>query len=500
MADDLLPPVVGSVNPTLDALAAPSFGAPAPMTPSPQPRLQAPSFGQSLLPIVATMLAAKRNPAAMGMGLAAFTRGQRLRRAEQEDAMARDARERMEAAQFYGRAIEQAQSFDDPIAFEEWRRAITPMAQVYGVDVQAIGFNATRANQKQARELIDTLRRSHGDVVDDPAWRQQKSAQFQGRQAALEDIYAAAKLPTVQGAGGVLVGPSKKTERTREVRTTNPDGSETIQIVADTPGQTFTGAALAQKVTYGQPDTFVVDGRKRTLRPGSDGKYYDADLKPVTGDIQQYREPAQGPQPGWQWVVNAAGTKRYTNRPAPDETPYEKPAANAGQKDAEQQRANDEALDTAIEAQRIARALRNHPGLPGAFGLWQSNLPTVTQDTANAETLRDALTSLLTLENTGKLKGVLSNADMVILRQASTTLSARMGDEAARGELDRLVQVMQRAIDKLSGGQSAPANPAPILVGPRGTGSRSRVLPPSMRAPQDETPQQRTERLYNELR
>lgn len=114
-----------------------------------------------------------------------------------------------------------------------------------------------------------------------------------------------------------------------------------------------------------------------------------------------------------------------------------------------------EAIDTANEAKRLAETLRTHPGMPAAFGVLDSRLPTLRQATADAEEIRNALTSLLTLENTGKLKGVLSNADMRILQQASTTLASRISDRAAKTELDRIVDVMGRA------GGSAPSSAAP---------------------------------------
>ena len=44
-----------------------------------------------------------------------------------------------------------------------------------------------------------------------------------------------------------------------------------------------------------------------------------------------------------------------------------------------------------------------------------------SQDTVDARTLLNSLKGLLTIENMGKMKGVLSDADMRILRQASTT-------------------------------------------------------------------------------
>jgi hypothetical protein len=107
--------------------------------------------------------------------------------------------------------------------------------------------------------------------------------------------------------------------------------------------------------------------------------------------------------------------------------------------------ANDkEAIDTANEAKRLASALVSHKGFGGAFGLAGSYIPTVRQDTADAEQLLGSLQSMLTMENMGKMKGVLSDSDMKVLRQASTTLSNRMSEGAARDELNRVVEVMGR--------------------------------------------------------
>ena len=104
-----------------------------------------------------------------------------------------------------------------------------------------------------------------------------------------------------------------------------------------------------------------------------------------------------------------------------------------------------EAADTASEVSRIATDLLKHPGLPGAFGVIDSRIPTVRQTTADAEALRDSLISLLTLENMGKMKGVLSDSDMRVLQRASTTLRESMSDQAAKTELQRVIRVMQKA-------------------------------------------------------
>lgn len=119
--------------------------------------------------------------------------------------------------------------------------------------------------------------------------------------------------------------------------------------------------------------------------------------------------------------------------------PYDQVAARSSKPEDQK-----EAVDTANEAARLASALRNHKGLNGAFGAWGARIPTFNQTTADAEVLLNSLTSLLTMENMGKMKGVLSDSDMRVLKQASSTLSPSMSESAARAELDRIVEVMGR--------------------------------------------------------
>ena len=143
------------------------------------------------------------------------------------------------------------------------------------------------------------------------------------------------------------------------------------------------------------------------------------------------------------WVIRGGKPTPIPKGTAqPGDQPYDPVAArNTGVDDPQS-----EALDTAKEVKRIAGALRTHPGLNGAFGVVSSRMPTVMQRTADAETLLNSLQGLLTIENMGKMKGVLSDADMRILRQASTTLDAKMSEPAARAELTRLEQVMSKLV------------------------------------------------------
>lgn len=156
-------------------------------------------------------------------------------------------------------------------------------------------------------------------------------------------------------------------------------------------------------------------------------------------DARYRREPSGPAAPRTpQWVQGPDGIPIDINGVAPKGTkPYDPVAARSSQPVN-----RDEAIDTAREAKRIATALKDHKGFNGAFGVMDSWMPTFRQDTADAESLRDTLTSLLTMENMGKMKGVLSDSDMKILRQASSTVNSRISESAAKAELERIIRVM----------------------------------------------------------
>lgn len=175
--------------------------------------------------------------------------------------------------------------------------------------------------------------------------------------------------------------------------------------------------------------------------------------------VPEYRAPQSGGgTPDQQWVIrDGKPTPIPKGTARPGDLPYDAVAARQQNGTTDP---NAEAVDTAREAGRIALKLRDHPGFNGAFGVLDSKLPTVRQATADAEVLRESLMSLLTLENMGKMKGVLSDRDMQVLRQASTTLSGQMSEAGARAELDRLANVMA----KVTGGGSQQETPSPGTV------------------------------------
>lgn len=226
----------------------------------------------------------------------------------------------------------------------------------------------------------------------------------------------------------VLAGDRQKTNE-REVRRMIGEG-----ITRRVPLDDMQGIAFAEGIDLPQAPTPKM---RSVTTMGPNGRPINR-MVPESESVEEYREPPAPQRPERDPIADREAILKLEQK-------YKTSNNGAGPAA--------EAADTAREAKRIASSLLGSKGLDGAFGVINARLPTLKQDTADAEVLRDALTSLLTLENTGKLKGVLSNADMAILRQASTTIAGPMSPEAARTELKRIVEVMGRAAGEGPTGQ-----------------------------------------------
>lgn len=127
-----------------------------------------PNFQQLLVPILASIVAGRGDPAAVGAGLAAFQKGRLLKKAELEDERTRTEREQRDRAEFYSRMVQNAQQFDDPVAFEQWKQAIAPMAEVYGVPLQSVTFSDQKRrakDQKLVQDALDQAVKRHGPEI-----------------------------------------------------------------------------------------------------------------------------------------------------------------------------------------------------------------------------------------------------------------------------------------------------------------------------------------------
>ena len=84
--------------------------------------------------------------------------------------------------------------------------------------------------------------------------------------------------------------------KTREIKVTNPDGTEEISIVPDIPTtKPFVSTPTKPKVTFGQPQVQMVNGKRDLIRAGSDGKWYlPGSDTPFTGRVQPPAEKETG--------------------------------------------------------------------------------------------------------------------------------------------------------------------------------------------------------------
>ncbi len=101
-----------------------------------------------------------------------------------------------------------------------------------------------------------------------------------------------------------------------------------------------TAAPKPDKVSYGAPQTQMVNGRRSLVRPGSDGRMYSMDLKPIEGNAIAPEPQGGGAKPSYEWAsVNGqnklltpdeiraqGGTKPMSAMEGMDERKYKKAA------------------------------------------------------------------------------------------------------------------------------------------------------------------------------
>lgn len=159
---------------------------------------------------------------------------------------------------------------------------------------------------------------------------------------------------------------------------------------------------------------------------------------------------AQMPSGGREWAASVART--YGVNPADVATATAQNGwegayrtTTAAQQNAEiaRQVEQDNAKKTASKALSIVSTLQSSPAMKAAVGPVSSRIPTVRGATADFESQFNSLKSLLTLENMGIMKGVLSDSDMKVLQQASTALNLGMSQSGFKQELEKVKGVLE---------------------------------------------------------
>jgi hypothetical protein len=443
---------VARLRSAMPAPHSPMPTAARPLGPPQKPSVNFAGIAKQALPAILALMARKQGgPEAGAALLNGFTRQIAAKRQAEKDAFElelqttqseqarqdriaeRNRQEQIQRANWVTNLQAKLAEIDDPVAFA----STVDLADKVGTSAfgfqpgeikGAFQFPKGRETQRvstEATDLIEKLKRTHGTNFD-ALVAANAVVTFGGKPTPIQDVMSVA---------GVLAKDDK--------------------------GQAVLPQPKPKDVTFGSPFEVMVGNRRKHVRAGSDGKTYDLGGNVVPESVIRPIAPAaSGGGGSHMWVVrNGEPVRVPESQVQLGDKPYDAVAARqpAGLSDGKA-----EALDTAQEVKRIASALRTHAGFNGAFGVVDSWLPTLKQSTADAVALRDSLMSLLTLENMGKMKGVLSDRDMEVLRKASTTLTASMSEGAARAELNRLVEVM----DKVLGG--GPIAPVTDIGGARG--------------------------------
>ena len=110
---------------------------------------------------------------------------------------------------------------------------------------------------------------------------------------------------------------------------------------------------------------------------------------------------------------------------------------------------DNKAQETATKALSLVDTLEKSPGLKTAVGVkgltggFLGGWTVPGTDAADFVTRFDSLKSLLTLENMGLMKGVLSDSDMKVIQQASASLNRSMTESEFKKELAKIKGVLQ---------------------------------------------------------
>jgi hypothetical protein len=249
--------------------AVPAFGMNQPPMVSPQQ--QGPAFASAKpmtkVAMIAALLGGIKDPLILSSAVAGLQKARDRKQAMLETQQQTADRRMKEQADFYARAMQNAAQFDDPVAFEEWRASIGPMAQLYGVNPAVFTFSDQKRADKDRKlmaDAIDVAVRRHGPEIlnrDDVTLQLSDGRQVSmktARQAAGGGVFE-------QGAGDagmvpVKVPPPKPAEDPNAVP--NTDYSRFLARYAQSKGKTIADLTAAEELEargqFGRSDDRVV--------------------------------------------------------------------------------------------------------------------------------------------------------------------------------------------------------------------------------------------------
>lgn len=266
----------------------PAFGMP-PQAAAP-PARKAPGFMDYAAPII-SLLAGRKDPAAIGVGLTAYLKGQDLRRQQIESQQERDQRKQLERAKFYQSVVQSAQTYDDEVALQNDLAALKPLADFYGVPLDGIRISDTKKAAKERALMtaaVETAIKQHGqDILN----RDDVTLQLSdGRRVSMASARAV--------LGGGLTDASGKNipviSKPDALTPNTPEEQYLAQFAKENGAKTFAELSTAKQVEGRQK--WAESGRAAEQpqrvegllsgRPGfafqKGTKFYDSDGKDVT--------------------------------------------------------------------------------------------------------------------------------------------------------------------------------------------------------------------------
>lgn len=211
-------------------------------------------------------------------------------------------------------------------------------------------------------------------------------------------------------------------------------------------GRERLATVLKQNPNISPTDAF----RLAAMETGSEDwlvKWGDAEQKTAQAQqLQEYRDAMLGIS-----ATNAAtnASNAQTNAARIAQEQQAKAAERAKETGLAVQGLDQQVIDSQTQladTYDLTQQVLQHPGFARNYGLTgvMPNIP--GQAGEDARVLVERIANSEVLKNTDQLKGVLSDTDMKILRNASTTLqNYRQSPESAAAEVRRLAEVIQRA-------------------------------------------------------
>lgn len=291
----------------------------------------------------------------------------------------------------------------------------------------ARGVNAGAGMLDAARTKYNIQRdeeiRSRNAFVQDRAFnaqQDQRNATLRGQQEAAEAEHARWIMEQVKGA--------RTPEQARSIYEWGMrDAQQRGFDVSDAPPWEQIQGAYADPVNNAEWGRNLVVGQDPEGNPVFLQTSETGEVRPVEG----YRPPGPSPK-----------ETALTEKAQADARAAETKAA-----DAEYTQSQKEL--TKQEVRSLAAELLNSDAIESVYGSFQGAVPSVRPGVVDAEAQVDRLVDMLTLENTSKMTGVLSESDIKILARAGSVLAnKRISDRAAKKELERIAGVLDKVSDK----------------------------------------------------